>query len=70
MHNEWTVLSLVIGPEDPRPWSIEEVERAIGDRIVVADSLARLHAEGLVHRTADGFVFPTRAAAHFHAISE
>jgi hypothetical protein len=34
----------------------------MGDRVTMADSLARLHAAGLVHRIEPGFVFVTRAA--------
>ena len=44
-------------------WKVAEVEREIGDRVGVADSLARLHGAGLVHRL-DDFVFPTVAAVH------
>jgi hypothetical protein len=41
-------------------WKIEEIEREIGDPICVQDSVARLHAAGLIHRLED-FVFPSVA---------
>jgi predicted transcriptional regulator len=53
------VLGLLLSTD--RLWSAEEVGREIGDPVEAADSLARLHGAGLVHRLQD-FVFPTRAA--------
>jgi hypothetical protein len=44
-------------------WRADEIAREIGDDVEVEDSLARLHAAGLVHRLED-FVFPTVAAVH------
>jgi hypothetical protein len=44
-------------------WRADEIAREIGDDVEVADSLARLHGAGLVHRLED-FVFPTVAAVH------
>jgi hypothetical protein len=43
------------------PWSVEELGRKINDPTDAEDAVARLHAEGLVHRLGD-FVFPSRAA--------
>lgn len=48
--------------DHPGLWSVEEVERELGDRIAAQDGLSRLRRAGLVHRL-DGFVFATRAAA-------
>jgi hypothetical protein len=42
-------------------WSVAEVEREIGNRVAAADSMARLHGAGLIHRL-ENFVFATRAA--------
>ena len=53
------VLALLLGTD--RLWSVEEVNREIGDPIEAADSLARLYGAGLIHRL-EGFVFATRAA--------
>jgi hypothetical protein len=43
------------------PWSVEEIGRKINDSTDTEDAVARLSAEGLVHRLG-GFVFPARAA--------
>jgi predicted transcriptional regulator len=67
---EWIVLELLLDPEAQRPWSLEEVAREIGTPIAVADALDGLHAAGLVHRTADGFVFATRAVVRYHELAE
>ena len=55
--------------EHPGLWSVAEVERAMGDRVVAQDSLARLHGAGLVHRLSEGFVFATRAALRGSALA-
>lgn len=58
---ERDVLYLLTDPDDNQPvWSIEDLSREI-DRPAY-DAIAGLHRAGLVNRTADGFVFATRAA--------
>jgi hypothetical protein len=47
--------------DEQRPWSVQEVEQAIGDAADVADALANLAGAGLIHRC-DRFVWATRAA--------
>ncbi len=47
--------------QDPFPWTIEEIGREMEDQDDAVDSVARLAADGLVHRF-ERFVFPTRAA--------
>jgi hypothetical protein len=47
--------------QDPFPWTIEEIGRELGNQDDATDSVARLAADGLVHRF-ERFVFPTRAA--------
>lgn len=47
----------------------EEVSREIGDPVEAADSLARLHGAGIVHRLQD-FVFATRAAVEATRLSQ
>ncbi len=51
----------------PGLWSIEELAREIGKPIDIADSVHRLHGQGLVHRLED-FVFATHAAACSEAL--
>jgi hypothetical protein len=66
--SDWGVLVLLVGQDDQRPWSVEEIVREQGDEIAAKDSLDQLYKSGLIHRTVDGLVFPTRAALHYHAI--
>jgi hypothetical protein len=50
-------------------WSVAEIEREIGGRVVAQDSLARLYGAGLVHRVAGDFVCATRAALRGSALA-
>ena len=59
---ESTVMSLLLIHDDHRPWSTDELIREIGRPNDVHNAIASLHSVGLIHRTTDGFVFPTRAA--------
>ena len=68
-HAEWGVLNLLIGPEEQRPWSVEEIIRERGNRLEALDAIDRLHATGLIHRTGDGFIFATRAAIRYGQIA-
>jgi predicted transcriptional regulator len=56
------VMALLLD-QHPGLWRADEIARELGDDVGVADSLARLHGTGLVHRLED-FVFPTVAAVH------
>jgi hypothetical protein len=68
-HAEWGVLNLLIGPDEQRPWSVEEIIRERGDRVQALDAIDRLHATGLVHRTGDGFIFASRAAIRYSQVA-
>jgi hypothetical protein len=56
------ILGLLLHGQAVGPWAEDELVREIGDRVAVEDALARLHGAGLIHRLAEGFAFPTRAA--------
>jgi predicted transcriptional regulator len=59
---ESAIMSQLLVGDEQRPWSTEELVREMGKPIAVADAITALHAAGLIHRTSDGFLFPTRAA--------
>jgi hypothetical protein len=47
---------------------ILNARRERGDEIAALDSLDRLNKSGLIYRTRDDLVFPTRAALHYTRI--
>lgn len=50
-----------------RPWTVEALIRDIGDWTLTTEALSALRRAGLVCRRGF-FVFPTRAAIHFHQL--
>jgi len=61
------ILGLLLQPGQQRPWSVEEVELAIGDPLATIDALAELHAAGLIHRW-DRFVVASHPAVHMASL--
>ncbi len=50
-------------PGETQPiWSVEDLGRHLDDPSGASDAVYGLKTAGLVHQTADGFVFATRAA--------
>jgi hypothetical protein len=61
---QFIILALLLDPESPGPWSVEELALEVGCELSVPDAIVRLHAAGLAH-LCGGFVFATRAASRF-----
>jgi hypothetical protein len=59
---ELDILYLLTDPEDNQPiWTLEDLAREI-EKPEIIDYILPLQQAGLVHRTADGHVFASRAA--------
>ena len=64
---ERVVLSLLLDPAVPGPWSLEELVRETGCELV-GEAVIGLHAARLVHRLHE-FVFASRSAARFQELA-
>ncbi|HYM55956.1 MAG TPA: hypothetical protein VES97_11375 [Solirubrobacteraceae bacterium] len=59
---ELDILYALTNPEDNQPlWTLEDLAREMGEPEVI-NYIGPLQRAGLVHRTADGHVFASRAA--------
>jgi hypothetical protein len=68
VYNDWAILEQLIHPDEQRPLSVDELIRERGDAIAAIDAISRLQRAGLIHRTTDDLIFPTRAAIRFQQI--
>ena len=61
---QFVVLTLLLDPASPGPWTVTELAREVGCEVKAAEAVVRLHAAGLVHRSGE-LVFASRPAARF-----
>jgi predicted transcriptional regulator len=66
------VLLTLLEQGDHWPWSVDELirDRGDGDNVAVEDAIHRLERGGMVRRTKENLVFPTRAAIYRASLRE
>jgi len=66
------VLQTILEQGDNWPWSLAELirDRGDGDEVAVEDAINRLHRGGMIHRTKENLIFPTRAAIYRAKVGE
>jgi hypothetical protein len=67
---DWFILDLLLNNNVQRPWATAEVVREYGHETNATDALGRLYGAGLIHKTADGFVFASRAAIRYRELAD
>lgn len=70
--DDWAVMERLLSENERWPWSVDELIRDRDKRAKpedVLDAIKRLSGLGLIHRTSDDLVFPTRAVLHFDRIA-
>jgi hypothetical protein len=65
-HIQEDILTKLLTPT-VRPWTVEALIRDIGNWNLTTETLTALRRAGLVS-TRGFFIFPTRAAIHFHQL--
>lgn len=70
VYDDWAILEQLVYPDEQRPLSVQELIRERGDAIAAVDAISRLQRAGLIHRTTDDLIFPTRAAVRFQQIRQ
>jgi hypothetical protein len=66
---ERLVLDMLLDPDFPGPWTIQELGRAMGNEVEAADAVMGLDRAGLVHRI-DQYVFASWPAARAMKLGE